>query len=441
MSVEADVQDRSHASRRPGPWLIGWGVASVALVLLLSFRRQSELIGCYLPAARRVLEGLALPGPEGWVYPPVFTLPVLPLIALPVWLARAVWCLLLVTAVTLALRWMWRALVLDAAFRQAMVRPRRFVAFVLLVLGASLGHVLSPMTYQAHDVIVLALVSAGAFQGARAATEIASPARGAGERRAGICFGLAASFKVMPVLFLPVLVAQRRWRAAFAMGCTGLLSAAAFELLTWLGTGRAHLPAWLRLASSGSDLTASGGGRWGAWNPLNQSGTGILTRLMVPTPTDRDLDHECMVLAVDESTRRVVLGCWVLGVIAALLLVAWRTARSTRPGVVTAGGSPALHAVAAAGATACAYVLVAPHASNYHFAPLMLAAAAMAAWLAARSRDATILIALGLMILIELIPGRDVLGGRLSDIKLAYGSVGLCALAGLVGAMRVMVLA
>ena len=57
---------------------------------------------------------------------------------------------------------------------------------------------------------------------------------------------------------------------------------------------------------------------------------------------------------------------------------------------------------------------------------------------AALDRDLALLACLVLMIGIELTPGRDVLGGRLTDIKLAYGSVGLCALAGFVGSLRVM---
>ena len=46
---------------------------------------------------------------------------------------------------------------------------------------------------------------------------------------------------------------------------------------------------------------------------------------------------------------------------------------------------------------------------------------------------------ISLMILIELIPGRDVIGGQLADIKLAYGSVGICAFMAMLGALRVMV--
>ena len=81
---------------------------------------------------------------------------------------------------------------------------------------------------------------------------------------------------------------------------------------------------------------------------------------MVPTPTDRGLDYECMLVAVGDGGRRIVLAAWMV-------------------------------------------------------------------------------ICIGVMILIELIPGRDVIGGRLADIKLAYGSVGICAFMAMLGALRVMV--
>ena len=68
-----------------------------------------------------------------------------------------------------------------------------------------------------------------------------------------------------------------------------------------------------------------------------------------------------------------------------------------------------------------------------------IAAAAMLGWLLTRGLDAWMVICIGVMILIELIPGRDVIGGRLADIKLAYGSVGICAFMAMLGALRVMV--
>lgn len=186
---------------------------------------------------------------------------------------------------------------------------------------------------------------------------------------------------------------------------------------------------------------ASGGGRWGAWNPLNQSGTGILTRLMVPTPTELGLGHECMILAVDDQWRRIVLLGWILVIVGTLTWVAFRTALGSMARQKRGGASTAIHSVAMAGATACAALLIAPHSSNYHFAPLCLAAAAMAAWLITRGLDATLVTCLVVMILIEAVPGRDLIGGRMADLKLAYGSVGLCALAAFIGALRIMSLA
>ena len=88
----APIGSRIAAALWRTPWLYGWMVACAALVPILSFRKQSELMGCYLPASHRVLEAQSLPGPEWWVYPPAFTAPVLPLAMLPVPLARVLWC-------------------------------------------------------------------------------------------------------------------------------------------------------------------------------------------------------------------------------------------------------------------------------------------------------------------------------------------------------------
>jgi len=433
------ILERAMAAAWRRPWLWGWLVASAALVPLLSFRRQSELTGCYLPAAGRVIAGQELPGPEAWVYPPFFATPVLPLAWLPLALARPIWCVLLVGCAVLSARCIWSTLMLDDRFRLAVKVPWRFGAFVGGLAATSAGHAIVPLGYQSHDLIVMALLCLGVWSGARACSTLSDRLLVARERAAGVWFGLAASCKVMPALFLPVLAAERRWRAALAMAATGAVGALVFDAATWLVTGRAHFVAWLRLAAGGSDVTASGGGRWGAWNPLNQSGTGILTRLMVPTPPHLELGHECMVVQVDDAGRRVVLGAWVLLVVATVLAFAWRTSLAVGGRWRRGDRAPAMHATACAGATACAYLLIAPHTSNYHFAPVALAAAAMLGWLLTRGRDATMIACLALMAAIELTPGRDVLGGRLTDIKLAYGSVGACALAGLVGALRVMV--
>ncbi|MBU6210481.1 MAG: hypothetical protein KGR22_11285, partial [Planctomycetes bacterium] len=137
--------------------------------------------------------------------------------------------------------------------------------------------------------------------------------------------------------------------------------------------------------------------------------------------------------------RRIVLATWILAMIGTLLWFCWRTAQRVGEGDSGRCESGSLWAVATAGATASTYVLIAPHSSNYHFAPIAIAAAAMIGWMLTRSRDTLMMVCLGTMILIEVIPGRDVIGGRLADIKLAYGSVGICAFMAMIGALRVMV--
>lgn len=409
------------------PWLhAGWVVAAVGAPML-AYRRQTELMGCYLPASERILHGLPLPGPEWWVYPPAFTLPVLPLIFLPIAVARLVWAVLLISCVVGGTGAVWKAAMQDSAFRAAMQRPVAFVMFVLGLAVTSVGHAVVPLTYQSHDPIVFALLCLAAWAMARQGST-----RRDSERTVGLSLGLAASFKVMPFLFLPCLVVAGRWRAAMVMAITGVAVAIGFDLVSLVTTGAAHFQDWLRLASGGADLGASGGGRWGAWNPLNQSGTGILHRLMVPTPEAMGLRHECMLVRVGPEARRFVLLAWVAGIVGLLLLVSWRAWRSKSDAV-----SPPIRALAWVGAVACGALLVAPQASNYHFAPVGIAAAAMLAWMACRRVDPWLLAVLVPMAIIECMPGRDVLGGRWTDIKLAYGAVGLCAFLACLGASRV----
>lgn len=422
------------------PWLFAWIVACAVAVPLLSFRKQSELTGCYLPAAKRVSEGLALPGPEMWVYPPFFTITVLPLVPLPLVVVRMLWSAMLITCAVLAVRCVWNTLMLDSRFRGAVRSPALFFLFVgVLALGA-VGHIAIPLSYQAHDVWVLLLIAAGAWCYARALVEpVDLTARW--DVRAGVCFGIAASFKVMPVLFLPVLLAQRRWRAALAMALTGVATVVSFDLLALALTGQHHFAAWIELARAGSDLTQSGGGRWSPWNPLNQSGTGILSRLLTPTPPELGLNFECMIFAVGPEGRKILLSVWIATLVSALLLVVGLSRRAFRSSAGDAQASAATYALAVAGATSCVYLLIAPHSSNYHFAPVGLAVAASLAWISTRGVDATLVICLVLMVLIELIPGRDVLGDRWRTIVLAYGPLGACALLGFIGCSRVCILA
>lgn len=422
------------------PWLFAWIVACVIAVPLLSFRTQSELIGCYLPAANRVAEGLALPGSTTWVYPPFFTITVLPLVPIPLVAARMLWSAMLITCSVVAVRFVWNTLMLDSRFRSAVCNPRLFFLFVgALALGAA-GHVATPLSYQAHDIWVLVLITAGAWCYARALiepTEVATR----WDTKVGVCFGLAASFKVMPVLFLPVLLAQRRWRAAFAMALTGVAAAVSFDLLAIALTGQHHFAAWVELARAGSDLTQSGGGRWPPWNPLNQSGTGILSRLLTPTPPALGLNFECMVIAVGSEGQRMLLSAWIATLVSALLLVVGLSRRAYGLAYGTPQVSAAIYALAVAGATSCVYLLIAPHSSNYHFAPVGLAVAASLAWIITRGVDTTVVVCLALMVLMELIPGRDVLGNRWRDILLACGLIGACALLGFISCSRICILA
>src|SRR5438105_3366952 len=89
------------------------------------------------------------------------------------------------------------------AFLPARAAGYALLALVLLLAGR---HVLSPLENQSHDLVVLLCVV------------LANEARCTGQDvAAGWWAGLGAALKATPLLFLPVFLWQRRFRAAAAM--------------------------------------------------------------------------------------------------------------------------------------------------------------------------------------------------------------------------------
>ena len=83
---------------------------------------------------------------------------------------------------------------------EASWRPALFFWFFLALLGGR--YLLSPLENQSHDLMVMVCILGGVLLGGRGR-----------EFGGGLLLGLAAAMKATPLLFLPVLVWQRRWRA------------------------------------------------------------------------------------------------------------------------------------------------------------------------------------------------------------------------------------
>jgi hypothetical protein len=388
------------------------------MIPIFALRESTELTVCYLEAARRLRDGEAMFG--NWVYPPVLALPVVPLTWLPLVVARVSWIGIQAALVT-ALAWMTSQIVLPSSLDPSQ-RRTRLMAIVAAVI-ISFKHLISPLENQSHDLLVAVAVMAGILLGGRRR-----------EAWAGAALGAAAALKVMPILFLPVLLIQRRWRAALAMIGTGAALSLLPDLLFPIHSSPTQFERWVRLALHASDPSVAGGGLWPKWSLLSQNLSSLVTRMTTPTPPDVGLSFDVPLILLSPEMRRLA----VAGAQALVLLLMGATVLAPRRHALTSRGEdlPFWRLVEGA-AVACAMVLIAPHSSKYHFAVVSFAVLACAIDFVERRRDPLVGLLLGGLLALGLFTGRSVVGNTAADLMLAYGSVCLCAVLGLCACARV----
>lgn len=408
-------------------WMPGFLVAWAALLALVlaawGFRPERELSLCYLPAAERYLAGESVfaPNPGGrgqWVYPPFMILSVAALPVVGDVGARIVWCLMLTGAVV-ASAW----LIAQALLPPTLPPSRRRLIVVALVVAAVVTqkHLFAPLGYLSHDPLVLLAIACGFAAGAARR-----------EALAGVAFGLAAALKITPGLFLPMLLIQRRWKAALAMALSGAIVTITPDLLRRPLHGPSQVEAFARLALGATDVGSAGGGHWAPWNVQAQNASAIVHRLTSPTPSNNetDLGGDWSLAHLDDKARRPLTLAALVAIAAAAAWVAWRTQRAVRALPPNADIAPLR--LVDVGATACAMLLLAPHASKYHFAVTSFATVACVTAALTRPRSVAIVLCAIALVVLGLPTGRDLIGDQNADLLLMYGSVGAFALVGLV---------
>lgn len=427
MTPEAPSSMPPLASRRGSrlPWWIATVVLLLVVILAWGRRSSNELVSCYLPAAQAYLDGADMfaepaSGVGTWVYPPLMAWPVVPLTTMPEGVARVVWCAMLVAAL-MASAWLLVHTLLPRDLPEA-VRRQRAVALVVAAIVCE-KHLLTPFGYLAHDGFVALALAAGFAAGAQRR-----------EALAGAAFGLGAALKVTPGLFLPMLLLQRRWRAAGAMAACVLVFSALPDLVRRPADGPPQVLRFVEVARGATDVTRAGGGHWAAWNPLAQNLSAIVARITTPTPdqTITEMKGDWSLIHLDEGSRRIVTALALAAVAALVVVVVLLSERRVRR-----GGDRALARLTDVGAVACGMVLLPPHSSKYHFSIVFFAAAACLIQVMSRRRDPFLLACVVLLAILGLPTGRDLVGGLMLDAILTYGAVGLFALAALVGCVRV----
>ena len=189
------------------------------------------------------------------------------------------------------------------------------LAIAVVVLAGRL-FLISPLEYKSHDLIVLALVVLAGYAMAR-------------ERDgwAGVCIGLAAACKATPLLFLPLLCWQKRYRAVACF--FGVLIAATllpdvlFPSPDGHSVGR-RLVRQVHIQSPGR-CAPQAAGAWSSWNMLNQGLAATIYRLSTPVETGGGMINVCLLPLQEASRQRLTLAV-------ELLVVGWLARRICRGG-------------------------------------------------------------------------------------------------------------
>lgn len=172
-----------------------------------ALRPQGSDFTIYRDAARAVVDGGSPAGVEGYIYPPLLAVLMVPLALLPLGLSAAVWQALSLALLLLAARSCARFVVGGRPPPRLLWAP---LACVLRLADSGFAN------GQADFVTLFLIVAA-----------LADVRRGR-EGRAGAWVGLAAAIKVLPGALLVWFLVRRRWRALVGGG--GMLAAAGLGL-------------------------------------------------------------------------------------------------------------------------------------------------------------------------------------------------------------------
>ena len=433
---------------RPAALKLLAGLAACAAlgVALAAVREKPGDFPIYMRAAEQLTAGQSIYDPaneRAFSYPPAFALVTLPLVPLSDFARRAAWWglnLALLGGVLLAV---------GAAVRPALVpgesgdpaedeaRRRMWIwAGLTALLGVRFA--LSPLAYQSHDLILLALMTTAAVCWTRGRNS-----------RAGAAAGLAAACKATPLLALPFFVLRRRWTAALAM----LLAAAAASLAPdalhpdpdggpWIATWAERFVLKVPLGGA-PDVEEA----WERWNPLNQSLAGTVARLTSDPRPDRPKHVPVTLWRAPPAAARALTLAAQAAVLLWLAWCAWRPADRDRPAApftdaaAPPGGlTPGLRCLAELSLILCGMLLLSPMSSTQHFCFLLPGIAVVAARAVLAPGDIwNGAAAVGLLVWGTL-PAKDLIGDAACEIVRTAGGHTACTLIVLLATGRLLAL-
>lgn len=392
-----------------------------------SIKKQPGETPVYAKAAQRMLDGEQFYRPDegkAFTYPPFFAVPYAPLSVLPQRVARSLWYfwnITLLAFVCVALIRVVRPIVTEGRILQ---RPGgRWMLPMIVLLSARF--VISPIEYQSHDLIVFALVAAAMIYWDRSEGRVS-----------GLCVGLATACKATPLLFLPLLLVQRRFGAVVVFTAAVCLATLLPDFLFPQASGELWVTSWYRAFVSKVSVgaTAEAEGAWEPWNFLNQSLAGTVYRLFTPVADNTRLKFDVSLAGLSGTQLKLLTTSLQASVLALLAFGCW-------PGRQRGLNKRelAFRRLGEFSAVLCGMLLLSPMSSKQHFCVLVFPITYCTVSFFRGRRNWLVGGSLACVLLFGTLAAKDIVGRPLGELLLAYGSMSFCAATLLLASVRVLV--
>ena len=282
-------------------------------------------------------------------------------------------------------------------------------------------YVVSPIENYSHDLLIAALIILGVRFWANRS-----------EKWGGAAIGVAAACKATPLLFLPFLLLQRRWKAALVMSVVIVSAFFLPDVLfprdegTWAGY-------WFSLVLHSLQITEGTYGvvHWSTWNQLNQSISGTIERLFsFPLHPNKDA-VDVRIMALSSQSISIITNSLRLGVLGILFVALYKPTKVTIIFRRFCEGSLLV----------CAMLLLSPMSSKAHFFLLLLPGCVMMRFWLWEKKDWMLTSIFIIMFFYGTLTVKDLVGTPFGHAILATGSVTWCTLLAMIGTWRVMRLA
>jgi len=394
-------------------WLLSISTTWLVLFLIYGWKNTQFMLELYDQAAFTMLHGDSPEGIPAMAYPPLLVAMYIPFVEMNDLAQRIAMLGVMACFLVFIFSTMQSMVVGKHTFKKTAV----YWCLVAAIVGR---YVVSPIENYSHDLLIAALI----FLAIRCWANQK-------EKSGGVAIGVAAACKATPLLFLPFLLLQRRWKTALVMSIVMVIAFFLPNILfprdtgTWTGY-------WFSLVLNSLQITDGSQGvvHWSTWNQLNQSISGTVERLFsFPIhPNEDAVDIRIMTLSsqaisiITNSLRIVVLG---------VLFVALYVP-SKQPIVFRRFCEGSL--------LVCAMLLLSPMSSKAHFFLLLLPGCVMMRFWMWEKKDWMLTCIFILMFFYGTLTAKDLIGTHVGHAVLATGSVTWCTLLAMFGTWRVMCL-